>query len=112
MELAEAGASDCWIHPGILAEGRSVRLTRIAEFDAEPPPSVPESGHGFYADSGRSTAGITGGLGATIRCHGGKSPDRPKTYCTCVRPGGFQVPSPGGRIDGASVLGQYRRITR
>ena len=26
--------------------------------------------------------------------------------------GGFQVPSPGGRIDGASVLGQYRRMTR
>jgi hypothetical protein len=25
--------------------------------------------------------------------------------------GGFRVPSPGGRIDGASVLGQYSRIT-
>ena len=27
-------------------------------------------------------------------------------------PGGFEVPSPGGRMDGGSVLGQYRRITR
>jgi len=35
----------------------------------------------------------------------------PLTYSTRVRPGGFQVPAPGGRIDGASVFGQYRRIT-
>jgi hypothetical protein len=27
-------------------------------------------------------------------------------------PGGFQVPSPGGRMEGGSVFGQYRRMTR
>ena len=26
--------------------------------------------------------------------------------------GGFQVPSPGGKIDGGSFFGQYSRITR
>jgi hypothetical protein len=27
-------------------------------------------------------------------------------YFTCKRPGGFHEPSPGGRIEGASVFGQ------
>lgn len=30
----------------------------------------------------------------------------PPSYGTCVRPGGLQVPAPGGRIDGGSVFGQ------
>lgn len=34
-----------------------------------------------------------------------------KTYCATTA-GGCQVPSPGGRIEGASLFGQYRRITR
>jgi hypothetical protein len=29
-----------------------------------------------------------------------------KSYCTCTRPGGFHVPSPGGRIDGGVAFGQ------
>lgn len=33
-------------------------------------------------------------------------------HCTRFRPGGFQLPSPGGRIDGGMSFGQYRRITR
>ena len=33
-------------------------------------------------------------------------------FAAMTTPGGFQVPSPGGRIDGASTFGQYRRITR
>jgi len=33
-------------------------------------------------------------------------------YAARFTPGGFQVPSPGGRIEGGSVLGQYSRITR
>ena len=28
------------------------------------------------------------------------------SYLACMTGGGFQVPSPGGRIDGASVFGQ------
>jgi hypothetical protein len=35
--------------------------------------------------------------------------DRPYDATT---PGGFQVPSPGGKIDGGASLGQYRRITK
>lgn len=31
---------------------------------------------------------------------------------TRLMPGGCQVPSPAGRMDGASFFGQYRRITR
>lgn len=34
------------------------------------------------------------------------------SYATRFMPGGCHVPSPGGKIEGASVLGQYRRITR
>ena len=30
----------------------------------------------------------------------------------CFTAGGCHVPSPGGRIEGASVFGEYRRITR
>jgi hypothetical protein len=30
----------------------------------------------------------------------------------CASAGGFQLPSPAGRIDGASVFGQYSRMTR
>jgi len=33
-------------------------------------------------------------------------------YAACTIAGGFQVPSPGGKIDGGVSLGQYRRITR
>jgi hypothetical protein len=33
-------------------------------------------------------------------------------YETCFTPGGCHDPSPGGRMDGASVFGQYRRIMR
>jgi hypothetical protein len=33
-------------------------------------------------------------------------------YAARFIPGGFQVPSPGGRIEGGSVFGQYSRITR
>jgi hypothetical protein len=35
-----------------------------------------------------------------------------KAYFAITTAGGFQVPSPAGKIDGASVFGQYRRITR
>jgi hypothetical protein len=33
-------------------------------------------------------------------------------YFAATMPGGFHVPSPGGRIDGGVSFGQYRRITR
>ncbi len=33
------------------------------------------------------------------------------SYCATTA-GGCQVPFPAGRIDGASVFGQYRRITK
>lgn len=33
-------------------------------------------------------------------------------YFATWMPGGCQVPSPAGSIEGASVFGQYRRITR
>ena len=33
-------------------------------------------------------------------------------YFDTTTAGGFQVPSPGGRIDGGVSFGQYRRITR
>jgi hypothetical protein len=35
-----------------------------------------------------------------------------KLYIDATIPGGFHVPSPGGRIEGGSVLGQYRRMTK
>ena len=37
---------------------------------------------------------------------------RRECYTTNAIAGGFQVPLPGGRIDGASVFGQYNRMTR
>ena len=33
-------------------------------------------------------------------------------YTATAIAGGFQVPLPGGKIDGASVFGQYNRMTR
>src|SRR5260370_30004120 len=33
-------------------------------------------------------------------------------YFTFTMPGGFHVPSPGGRIEGGVSLGQWRRMTR
>ena len=43
-------------------------------------------------------------------------PDRQQAsappYLDATIAGGFQVPSPGGKIDGGSFFGQYRRITR
>ena len=33
-------------------------------------------------------------------------------YFATTMAGGCHVPLPGGRIDGGSVFGQYRRITR
>ena len=33
-------------------------------------------------------------------------------HFTVTRAGGCQVPSPGGRIEGGVVFGQYRRMTR
>jgi hypothetical protein len=30
----------------------------------------------------------------------------------CTIPGGFQVPSPTGRMEGCSTFGQYNRMTR
>ena len=35
-----------------------------------------------------------------------------RAYFPATRLGGFQLPSPGGRIDGGVSLGQYSRITR
>ena len=35
-----------------------------------------------------------------------------KHYFDATIPGGFQVPSPGGKIEGGSTLGQYRRMTK
>ena len=45
---------------------------------------------------------------------GEKEPERIVTvYCVMITPGGFQVPSPGGKRDGGGTLrGQYKRITR
>ena len=37
---------------------------------------------------------------------------RQECYTTIAIAGGFQVPLPGGKIDGSSVFGQYNRITR
>jgi hypothetical protein len=34
------------------------------------------------------------------------------TYCATLIPGGCHVPWPAGRMEGASVFGQYSRITR
>ncbi len=34
------------------------------------------------------------------------------SYCATCIAGGCQVPEPGGRMEGGSVFGQYRRITR
>lgn len=39
----------------------------------------------------------------------GRTPD---CYFDATIPGGFQVPTPAGRIEGGVSLGQYRRITR
>ena len=35
-----------------------------------------------------------------------------RLYFDATIAGGFQVPSPGGKTDGGSVFGQYRRITK
>jgi hypothetical protein len=35
-----------------------------------------------------------------------------KLYFDATTPGGSQVPSPGGKIEGGSTLGQYRRMTK
>lgn len=40
------------------------------------------------------------------------TPPPPGRYETRVTPGGFHAPRPIGSKDGASVLGQYSRITR
>jgi hypothetical protein len=37
---------------------------------------------------------------------------RHECYTATAIAGGFQVPLPGGKIDGSSVFGQYNRITR
>ena len=36
---------------------------------------------------------------------------RPVGYCTSWMAGGCQLPLPAGRIEGASIFGQYRRKT-
>ena len=41
---------------------------------------------------------------------GRRRPDAP--YFVATIPGGFHVPSPGGKIEGGVSFGQYRRITR
>jgi hypothetical protein len=46
---------------------------------------------------------VAGGL---VRSAPHVSPSKQMTYLTFTMPGGFQVPSPGGRIEGASVFGQ------
>lgn len=33
-------------------------------------------------------------------------------HFACTTDGGFQAPSPVGRIEGGCVVGQYRRMTR
>jgi hypothetical protein len=52
--------------------------------------------------------------GTSLLCDGDKVPfSRPTSrYCATITAGGFHVPSPGGRIEGGSVFGQYKRITR
>jgi hypothetical protein len=47
-------------------------------------------------------------------CRAGKRAGANGTvYCIMITPGGFQVPSPGGKRDGGGTLrGQYKRITR
>ena len=54
------------------------------------------------------------GPGGNARVDQEKKQNRIATvYCVMITPGGFQVPSPGGKRDGGGPLrGQYKRITR
>lgn len=65
---------------------------------------------------GRAWVGIMAGAASRMarpwlrqRTH----PTHPLTsQFACTMAGGCQLPSPGGRIEGGSAFGQYRRITR
>lgn len=52
--------------------------------------------------------------GGNVRVEQEKEQNRIATvYCVMITPGGRQVPSPGGKMDGGGTLrGQYKRITR
>ena len=54
------------------------------------------------------------GPGGNARVEQQKQQNRIATvYCARITPGGCQVPSPGGKMDGGGTLrGQYKRITR
>jgi hypothetical protein len=58
----------------------------------------------------RSTKGAR--LASRIGTRGQLPAERKPRYFTSATPGGFQVPAPGGGMEGGSAFGQYSRITK
>jgi hypothetical protein len=79
-----------------------------------PPPAPDGLAHGANAlcmTADRQIVLISGDGAMPGRNRTGKNA-RPENHFATTIAGGFQLPSPGGRIEGGCVFGQYKRITR